>query len=149
MNPFLTSASDRNACPLNDGVAVLDQLLAALTACGDDAGLDAALDFRLLLAGEDATAETVLEGFFQLRDLVGESHYLLCYRLRRWLESQCVAWVKLDRTEPARRVALWLDVDCMSALRTRCVALVLEDTSFPSWSRVRFAPASEAAVLTT
>ena len=141
-------SSSQPACPLNDGLAVLDQLLAALTRVGDSAGLDLALDYRLLLAGAtEAQTEIVLRDFFRLRGQLGEQHYLLCYRLRRWLESQFVAWVTLDRTQPVRRVALWLDVDSVSQLCTRCSALAADRLASPDWARVRFAQSDRAAEL--
>lgn len=140
----LSASSSAASCPLNHGTAVLDQLLAAITRDRADESfelaLDAALDFRLLLAG-DADADTILSGFFRLRRIVEERHYLACFRLRRWLESQFCARVFLNRCEPPRTLPLILDLASCADLRTRCACLAAEDLRTLPWVRVQFARA--------
>ena len=138
-------------CPLNSGVAVTDQLLAAITrdSHSDDfeAALDAALDLRLLLAAE-ADAETILTAFFRLRRIAEDRHYLACFRLRRWLESNFSARVFFDRSQPATCVALRLDVCDCTALRTRCTLAAVSGGTLPNWVRVHFAAQPITAAIT-
>ncbi len=130
------------ACPLNDGLAVLDQLLAGLTEEVDAPALDIALDLRWELSQPHAP-ETILREFFRLRAAIEERHYLACYRLRRWFESQFIARVSFDRTQPEQRVGLRLDVTDMQALITHCLACAgANRTTSARWSRVRFLSAT-------
>jgi hypothetical protein len=128
-------------CPLNSGVAVTDQLLAAITrdhrADDFESVLDAALDLRLLLAAE-ADAESILKAFCRLRRIAEDRHYLACFRLRRWLESNFSACVFFDRSQPPTCVALRLDVCDCTALRTRCTLAALDGDTIPAWVHVRF-----------
>lgn len=105
-------------CPLNDGIAVVDQILAVLTPRDGRAAYDAALDLRSLLR-QHTNADAVLSDFIYLRAIIEDRHYLACYRLRRWLETQIVAHVTLDRGQPARIVSVRLDVPSMATLRVR------------------------------
>src|SRR5690606_5471257 len=108
------------SCPLNDGLAVVDQLLAAITREHDTDALDFALDFRLLLA-RTSDAATILREFFRLRYTIQDRHYLACVRRRRWLETDFVAEVRLDRTRPPRRITLSLDTASLRELGARCI----------------------------
>lgn len=128
-------------CPLNFGLAIVDQLLAAIVGENDSAGLDAALDFRLLLASPH-DPESVLRGFFRLREIIEDRHFLAHFRLRRWIESQIVARVCFDRCQPPSVVPLRLDCPSYSALYDRCVRDASASATEPTWARVRF----EAAV---
>jgi len=129
-------------CPLNHGLAVTDQLLAAITRQNDGPALDVALDFRLLLA-HARDADTVLREFFRLRAVIEERHYLACFRLRRWLEKELAALVKLDRTATARRIALQLDVRSYDALCARCTTRAAGAEPAPATARVQFVPAGD------
>lgn len=143
-----TVATSVSACPLNHGLAVLDQLLATLTGePADAAALDLALDLRWQLS-QPHSPESVLREFFRLRATVEDRHYLACYRLRRWLETQFVAEVSFARTQPACRLGLRLDVASLDALGVQCVVRAAADSSAaPAWSRVCFVPAgSESPV---
>lgn len=110
------------ACPLNAELAVLDQLLAALAAPGEETGLDLALDLRWELM-QRVEAESVLAIFFRLQAVVGDRHYLACYRLRRALETTLRAAVRCNRREPAQIVTLRLDVAHIPALRRRIASI--------------------------
>jgi len=145
-NPPQTSSTGIG-CPLNHGTAVVDQLLAAITRDHADesfeAALDAALDLRLLLAAE-ADADTILTAFFRLRRIAEERHYLACFRLRRWLETQFCALVQFNRCQPPRTLPLILDLASCADLRARCACLAADDVHNLSWVRVRFARATAA-----
>jgi|GEM_PF-5130478 len=138
-----------SGCPLNHGTAIVDQLLAAITRDRADESfenaLDAALDLRLLLAAE-ADADSILAAFFRLRLIAEERHYLACFRLRRWLESQFCALVHFNRCAPPRTVPLVLDLFNCHDLRTRCACLAAEDIRTAPWARVRFVRTSAPAV---
>lgn len=142
-----TVATSVSACPLNHGLAVLDQLLATLTGePADAAALDLALDLRWQLSQPHAP-ESVLREFFRLRATVEDRHYLACYRLRRWLETQFVAEVSFARTQPARRLGLHLAVANLHELRAQCVARATADSPIaPAWSRVHFVVGSDGVL---
>ena len=150
-SPSAPVRSSRLECPLNSGMAVTDQLLAAITRdhSSDDfeVALDAALDLRLLLAA-NADAETLLAAFFRLRRIAEDRHYLACFRLRRWLESNFSARVFFDRSQPPTCVPLRLDVCDCTALRTRCILAALQGEMIPAWVHVRFAAQPMPAVIT-
>lgn len=129
------------ACPLNDGVAVLDQLLASLMGEAESAAFDSALDLRWLLSIAGDATEIIRE-FYVLRSLIEERHYLACYRLRRWLESQLVAWVAAERHQPEQRVSLKLDSTCLDRLHDRCLTDALGEITSAPLARVRYAFAS-------
>jgi hypothetical protein len=132
-------------CPLNHGVAALDQLLASLMGEDNSEAFDAALDLRSLLSNAtDATA--IIREFYRLRSLVEERNYLACYRLRRWLEGQLIAWVSPQRHQAERSTAVRLDAMCIDHLNDRCIAAALEGTSTVSHARVRYAFASSIFV---
>lgn len=116
----LTTISPR--CPLNDGLAVLDQLMAGLSLAQESRALDLALDLRHALRSA-APAEMVIALFFSLRDTIEERHYLPCYRLRRWLQGQIQAWVRVDRQQPPVAAAVTLDQADLNALRDFCLAI--------------------------
>lgn len=139
------AAMPLEGCPLNHGLAVVDQLLAAITREGPSETLDTALDFRLLLASSTDPA-AVLRGFFALRQVVQERHYLACYRLRRWLEKRYVAFVLADRAGSAERVALNLNVPSFGALYARCVVVATDGEPPRAWARVHFAFVEPATV---
>ena len=125
------------SCPLNSGFFVIDQLLAAATRCDDWAALDAALDFRLTLASA-AGPEAIIAAFLALRDAVQERHYLACYRLRRWLESQVHAEVQLRGDSEPVRVSVRLDAANHAELCTRCLAAATEGAAFVRGAQLRF-----------
>ena len=124
-------------CFLNDGCRIVDQLLAGMDASRDGAAFDAALDLRWLLATSD-DADQLLETFFRLRDLVEETHYLACYRLRRWLESRIVARVWPDRHRPAVEVPVRLSGTGIEAVRRRCLAMAFAEGEPKPWARLTF-----------
>jgi hypothetical protein len=140
----LTSASE---CPLNHGVAVVDQLLAAITRENDAAALDVALDFRLLL-GSSTDANAILREFFRLRTVVEEHHYLACFRLRRWLQSEIVADVRLDRSQPIRRTPINLNAKSYRELCARCAFNAAAGERLSPWVRIVFSSiARQSSVL--
>ncbi len=128
-------------CPLNHGVSVVDQLLAAITHEPelDARALDVALDFRLLLASSD-DAEAILQAFFHLRTVAEERHYLACFRLRRWLETQFVAHVRLDRSQPRRELPVRLEARTYRELCARCAFDAAAGDRVTPWARVHFVP---------
>lgn len=131
------------ACPLNQGLSVVDQLLAAITREGDRDALDAALDFRLLLANSGDPA-AVLRGYFALRGIVEEYHYLALYRLRRWLENSFAALVLVDRSGIPQLVGVNLSVPSFGALYASCAVLALDGQPAQPWTRVQFCSAQNA-----
>ena len=116
-----TTQTLTQTCPLNDGFAVLDQLMAGLSPEHESQALDLALDLRCALRSH-APAETVIAIFLALRRAAEERHYLPCYRLRSWLQSHLQAWVRLGRRQPALPVSLRLDQLDLNALREHCYA---------------------------
>ncbi|WP_044891974.1 hypothetical protein [Opitutus terrae] len=121
-------------------MSVVDQLLAAITRDGDHEELNAALDFRLMLAGAPNPA-AVLRAFFDLRHAVAERHYLPFYRLRRWLETNMLALVHVDRSSSPHRVRLQLDAASFGALYAQCAVTATAGRPPQAWTRVQFAAA--------
>lgn len=134
-------------CPLNHGVSVVDQLLAAITrdAEFDAHALDVALDFRLMLASA-TDPEAILQAFFNLRAVAEERHYLACFRLRRWLETQFVARVRLDRSQPCRELPVRLEARTYRELCARCAFEAAGGDRVSPWVRVHFAAADARLV---
>jgi hypothetical protein len=132
-------------CPLNHGVAVVDQLLAAITSDGDAAALDVALDFRLLLASSD-DADTILREFFRLRSAIEDRYYLPCFRLRRWLQSEIIAEVKLDRNQPVLPMPIDLGTATYRELCARCAFDAAAGERLSPWVRVNFVSAKQQPV---
>ncbi|MCC6414434.1 MAG: hypothetical protein IT582_00780 [Opitutaceae bacterium] len=130
--------SSAPTCPLNDGVAVLDQLMAGLSLANEQQALDLALDLRGALQSANS-AEAALELFFALRNTVEERHYLPCYRLRRWLQSRVRAFVRLDRQQSPSPAAVSLDQADIPALRDYCLATLGAEYSFGTSVRFAFA----------
>lgn len=118
-----TAQTLTQACPLNDGLAVLDQMMAELWLDNEPHALDLALDLRGALHSQ-APAETVIEIFFALRHIVEERHYLPSYRLRRWLQGRVQAWVRVDRRQAAVPVSINLDPPSLNSLREKCYASI-------------------------
>jgi hypothetical protein len=142
---ILSIVASARHCPLNHGLTVVDQLLAALTCDDEPAAFDTALDLRWQLQ-QPTNADAVLRDFFRLRALVEERHYLACYRLRRWLNAQLVARVVPDRHQPAQIVGVRLDASDYASLCAQCLDLVAIDLPLTPWARVRFAFAAELPV---
>jgi hypothetical protein len=140
MMPNKISSPVRTAtsCPLNHGVSTLDHLLAELMGGADSSAFDAALDLRWQLAHSD-NAEAIILEFFRLRALIEERHYLACYRLRRWLESQLIAWVAPNRHQAPIATDLKLDASNLDAVRAHCVRLAVDHQPATPWTRVSFA----------
>lgn len=128
------------SCPLNSGVAILDQLLAAVGRENDADALNAALDFRLLLAGPHEP-DAVLRSFFQLRARVEDQHFLACFRLRRWLESQITALVYFDRCQPPQSIRPRLECLSYQALCHACARDASTSDGDAGRARVRFVAA--------
>src|SRR5688572_24275646 len=133
-------------CPLNHGLAVVDQLLAAITRDGNATALDVALDFRLLLASS-SDADMILREFFGLRSVVEEGYYLACFRLRRWLQAQIVAQVRLDRSQPVRQACINLDAATYRELCARCAFDAAAGERLSPWVRVSFTAARRQPAL--
>ena len=144
----LAISTNAAACPLNDGLAVIDQLLAAILREKDSAAFDLALDFRLLLA-RSSDPDLLLPEFFRLREQVEERHYLALYRLRRWLEASYVGCVRLDRTRPIREVNLRLDTTSFRALCARCAFDAADGELVTAWVRVSFGVATKNASISS
>jgi len=121
-------------CPLNDGLAVLDQMMAELSLEHEPHALNLALDLRALRS--HVSAETVIEIFFALRHVVEERHYLPCYRLRHWLQGRVQAWVRVDRRQAAVPVSINLDQPDLNSLRETCYASI--DLAWQPGAAVRF-----------
>lgn len=146
--PFAPPAAA--SCPLNHGVAVVDQLLAAITGSPefDANALDVALDFRLLLANS-TDAEEILQAFFRVRAAVEDHHYLACFRLRRWIEAQFAALVRADRTQPFREVPVRLTANSYRELCARCAFDAADNELVSPWVRVHFVSRQPHAVVTS
>ncbi len=134
--------------PLRSGLAVVDELLAAILPDGDAAALDAVLDLRLLL-GKPEDPSALLQGYFRLRAKIRPHHYLTTYRLRHWLESRYAAVVQFNRNGIEFRVGLQLDAATYEACCERCASLAADGQAAPPSARIRIVPASTPLFATT
>ena len=123
-------------CPLNHGLAVLDQLMAGLHSETEGQALDLALELRFTLM-ESTDAEVIIRAFCQLRMHIEEAHYLACYRLRRWLEDKLQAIVSLDRCQPPLTLPVRLDHADISSIRKACLSAASPAKTVPA-ARVGF-----------
>lgn len=110
-----TFSNCRGTCALE----VIDELLRTQGSVRGEE-VDALLDLRWMLRRQE-DAEAALALFCQLRRTMEERHYLSFYRLRRWLENQIEAIVRIVRGAPERRVALKLNWYCLEAIRFQCL----------------------------
>jgi hypothetical protein len=115
---------------------VIDELLRSKPAVRPQE-LDALLDLRWLLRHrQDAEAAVIL--FCSLRRNMEERHYLAFYRLRRWLENQVEAVIRLRRGEPEKIAPLKLERYCGEAVRFQCLESVREGREPLFCPRVKF-----------
>ncbi len=115
---YCTPATCHPACAL----AVIDDLLRAASAVRAEE-VDALLDLRWLLHRRE-DAEAALQLFCTLRRSMEERHYLAFYRLRRWLENQIEACIRLRRGTPEKIVPLKIERYCLEAVRSCCLERV-------------------------
>ncbi len=99
--------------------------------------IDQLLDLRWLLYHRE-NAEAALTVFCRLRRCLEESHYLAFYRLRRWLENQIEACVRLRRGEPEHIRRFKLERYCLEAIRSQCLCSVHAPEETLWFPRVRF-----------
>lgn len=110
-----TPATCNPRCALD----IIDGLLRSSSAVRAEE-LDALLDLRWLLRHRQ-DAEAALVKFCALHRAMEERHYLVFYRLRRWLENQVEAIIRLRRGEPERTTPLKLERYRLEAVRLQCL----------------------------
>jgi hypothetical protein len=99
--------------------------------------LDALLDLRWLLRHrQDAEAAVIL--FCSLRRTMEERHYLAFYRLRRWLENQVEAVIRLRRGEPEKIAPIKIERYCVEAVRFQCLESIRDGREPLFCPRVKF-----------
>jgi hypothetical protein len=127
-----TPATCHPACALN----VIDELLrASWEVRGEE--VDSLLDLRSNL-NRRQNAEGALGLFCALHRTLGERHYLAFYRLRRWLENQVEAVVRLRRGEPEKLVPLRLERCDVEAVRQECLKRAVANGEVALSPRIRF-----------
>lgn len=122
-----TSLVTGTGCPLREGAATLDALLAEIGPQGGEA-LDLALDLRVAAhTSRDATA--CLDLMLRLRQVLGESHYLALYRVRLWLAGALAFEVRAHRGDTWVQYTLPLQANlCTRAsLEQACVSRWAQD----------------------
>jgi hypothetical protein len=132
IDSFCTVSTCRLPCALE----VVDNLLHATGSVRGDE-VDALLDLRSLLRHrQDASATLAL--FCQLRRGMESRHYLAFYRLRRWLENQVEAIVRVHRGDLERVTPVKLERYCMEAVRYQCLHSVLRSGEMVLAPKVHF-----------
>lgn len=106
-------------CDPGCALRVIDDLLRSRKGLPCDC-VDALLDFRWLVRHR-MDPEGVLKLFCKLRRSMEEQHYLGFYRLRRWLENQLEASIRIRRGEPERVVPLKIERFCIEAVHYQCL----------------------------
>ncbi len=124
------------SCSPKCALEIIDALLRdSKTFCGEET--DQLLDLRWLLCHRE-DAEGALTLFCRLRRGLEERHYLAFYRLRRWLENQVEACVRLRRGEPEHVRRFKLERYCLEAVRSQCLRSVHAPHETLWFPRVRF-----------
>ncbi len=123
-------------CQGTCALQVIDELLRSQGSVRGDE-VDGLLDLRWMLRSRD-DAEAALTLFCKLRRAMEERHYLSFYRLRRSLENQIKARVRIVRGAPERTVALKLDWYCLEAIRFQCLHAGKQPGERPLAPRVCF-----------
>jgi hypothetical protein len=124
-------------CQPGCSLEVVGELLStpgALT--GEEA--DKMLDLRQLLLSR-GDAEAALRLFCELRLQLEPRHYLLLYRLRRWLENQIMVVVQPAPDAKPILVPLRLNFYCIEAVRRLCLCRALNNSAGLTAPRLAFA----------
>ena len=93
------------------------------------------LRWQLRQAGD---AEATLRLFCQARRALESRHYLVFYRLRRWLENHIVARMRPGPEAQKRHVFVRLDHYCVEAVRRACLCSALRDGEELKTPQLRF-----------
>lgn len=148
----MEKCSEQNNCHLQNcrqtcAQEVIDALLRANGSVRGEE-VDLLLDLRWLVRHQH-DPEQVLKLFCELRRRLEEEHYLLFYRLRRWLENHLQAVVVHPERAAKTAMPLKLDFYCLEAVRGGCVRAARQQGMSLSNVKVEFAFRSHAPVLAT
>ena len=108
------------SCRWKCALEVIDGLLGMPRASVSGEEVDLLLDLRWQLR-QRTEAEMALRLFCDLRRRMERRHYLAFFRLRRWLENQVVAEVRVCPAAEIRVEAVRLDHYCVEAVRRVCL----------------------------
>ena len=111
-------------CRQRCAVDVIDELLGLPRAAVSGEEVDLLLDLRWQLRRREE-AEGALRLFCDLRRCMEKRHYLAFFRLRRWLENQIVAEVRVCPAAEVRVVPVPLNHFCVEAIRRVCLCASL------------------------
>jgi hypothetical protein len=120
----------------NTAIDVVDYLL---TAHGVARGheVDLLLDLRGAFSRRE-NAEEALDLFCRVRVLMEQRHYVGFYRLRRWLEANIEARVRVNGQCAERLATISLNRYCLEAIRSGCVLSARQPGEPLHYSRVGF-----------
>ena len=127
------AVSRRGKCALE----VIDGLLGLPRAAVSGEEVDLLLDLRWQLRRR-TEAEAALRLFCDLRRRMEKRHYLAFFRLRRWLENQVLAEVRVCPAAEVRVEKVKLDYYCVEAVRRVCLCASLGRGTFLLAPRLRF-----------
>lgn len=111
-------------CRWKCALEVIDGLLGLPRTAVTGEEVDLLLDLRWQLRRR-TEAETTLRLFCDLRRRMEARHYLAFFRLRRWLENQVVAEVRVCPAAEVRVAKVRLDHYCVEAVRRVCLCASL------------------------
>ena len=103
-------------CRWRCALEVIDELLGLPRPLVAGEEVDLLLDLRWQLR-QRTEGETALRLFCDLRRRMEKRHYLAFFRLRRWLENQIVAEVRVCPAAEVRALPVKLDHYCVEAIR--------------------------------
>lgn len=132
-------------CHWRCALEVIDELLGQPSAVSG-AECDLLLDLRWKLR-ERKDAEGALRLFCDLRRQMEQRHYLAFFRIRRWLENQLLAGVRICPAAEERFAGVKLTHYCVEAVRRVCLCAALGNGSVLLAPRLRFAFRAEAPVV--
>ena len=116
---------------------VIDELLRSPRDRVSGEESDLLLDLRWQLR-QRAEAEATLRLFCDLRVRMENRHYLAFFRLRRWLERDLVATVRMCPAAEERTLPVKLDHYCVEAIRRVCLCASLGYGSILLAPKLRF-----------
>ena len=123
-------------CQWRCAVEVIDELLCQPGAASGEE-TDLLLELRWKLRHRES-AEDVLRLFCDLRIRMEGRHYLAFFRIRRWLENNLIASVRICPAAEPHEILVQLNHYCVEAVRRVCLCAALGKGAITIVPRLRF-----------
>ena len=131
-------------CHWRCAVEVIDELLCHRGAASGEE-TDLLLELRWKLRHRE-DPEATLRLFCDLRIRMEGRHYLAFFRIRRWLENNLIASVRICPAAEPHEILVQLDHYCVEAIRRVCLCAALGKGAVTIAPRLRFEFRKQASV---